>query len=88
MSLLSKYLKGWTFRTNRPVFEEGAEITAFITGYENGSAVARIGDTILTVPNAPQEAVGSRVRLEVESFDGNDHEGRATFVEIVGGGSF
>ncbi|WP_458206953.1 DUF7513 family protein [Haladaptatus sp. NG-SE-30] len=87
MSLLEKYTKGWSFRTNKPEFDMGEEIDVYVTGYRNGSAEARIGDTILDVDGAPAQAVDSRVRLRVEEFDSNDHTGRATFVEMIDGES-
>ncbi|WP_227375675.1 DUF7513 family protein [Haladaptatus halobius] len=86
--MIEKYLKGWTFRTNEPKFDTGEEIDAFITGYENGNAVARIGDTILHVDGVPAEAVDTRVLLRVEEFDTNDHTGRATFIESIDEGTF
>ncbi|WP_227355453.1 DUF7513 family protein [Haladaptatus salinisoli] len=88
MSILEKYTKGWTFRTNKPEFDAGEEIDAFITGYENGHAVARVGDTILRVDDVPADAIDTRVLLRVEEFDTNDHTGRATFIESIDGGTF
>lgn len=88
MSLLDKYLAGWSFRTNTPAFEPGQEITAFVTGYDGDSPVVRIGDTILRVADAPAEAVDARVRLKVESFDASDHTGTATYLERVGESAF
>lgn len=85
MSLLEKYLAGWTFRTSNPTFEVGQEIDVFLTDHRNGSAVARVGDTVLLVDDAPVTAVDDRVRLRVEAFDENDHTGQATFVESIDG---
>ncbi len=88
MSLLDKYLAGWTFRTNKPEFDSGEEIDVYLTKYENGTARARVGDTILNVEGAPRDALDTRVRLRVEEFDANDHEGRATFVKALDGETF
>ncbi|WP_224336711.1 DUF7513 family protein [Haloprofundus halobius] len=88
MSLLGKYLKGWSLRTTHPTFEAGQELSAFLTGYEGGVAVARIGDTRIRVPDAPDGMVDSRVRLRVTSFDPNEHVGEAEFVEKVGDSAF
>lgn len=88
MSLKDKYLAGWWFRTNKPSFEPGEEITAFVTGYDGDAPVARIGDTILRVEDAPADAMDTQVRLRVDSFDGNDHEGTATYLETVGESAF
>lgn len=89
MSLLKKYLKGWSFRTTRPTFEAGEEISVFITGSEDGSAIARIGDTKLRVQNVPDgEMIDTRVRLRVTQFNENDHVGEAEYVETVGESAF
>lgn len=88
MSLVRKYLKGWSFRTTHPTFAEGDEISVFITGYENGTPIARVGDTKLRIPNASEDLVDSRVRLRVTQFDENDHVGDAEFLEKVGESAF
>jgi hypothetical protein len=85
MSLLEKYLAGWSFRTNKPEFETGEEIDVYLTDQRNGTATARVGDTVLRVDGAPPGKVDDRVRLRVEEFDANDHTGRATFVEAIDG---
>ncbi|MCO8244420.1 MULTISPECIES: hypothetical protein [unclassified Haladaptatus] len=85
MSLLDKYLAGWSFRTSTPTFEVGEEIDVYLTGQRNGTATARVGDTILRVEGAPPGKVDDRVRLRVEEFDANEHRGRATFVETIDG---
>ncbi|QLG60408.1 DUF7513 family protein [Halorarum salinum] len=88
MSLFGKYLKGWQFRSANPSFEVGQELTAMITGTDGDTPVARVGDTILRVPDAPRTAVDKRVRLRVTEFDGNEHEGTAELVEVVGETTF
>lgn len=88
MSIREKYLAGWGFRTNKPDFEPGEEISAFVTGYDGDTPIARIGDTILRIEDAPENALDTRVRLRVEEFEGNDHHGTATYLETVGESSF
>ncbi|WP_266075435.1 DUF7513 family protein [Haladaptatus caseinilyticus] len=85
MSLFDKYTAGWTFRTNKPEFDTGEKIEVYLTDYKNGTALARVGDTLLHVEGAPQDALDTRVRLRVEEFDESDHEGRATFLEPIDG---
>ena len=88
MSLRKKYFAGLGFRTNKPSFEPGEEISAFVTGYEGDTPIVRVGDTILRVKGAPENALDTRVRLRVEEFDVNDHDGTATYLETVGQSSF
>lgn len=88
MSLLEKYTKGWSFRTNTPAFEEGDEISVYVTGIEDGTPVARIGDTKLRVTDAPSELVDKRVLLRVTSFDDDAHVGEAEYLEVVGESAF
>lgn len=101
MSLFDAFTEGWTFRTNEPTFEPGAEITAFVTGRESDGYVARIGDTILSLDQSDDgehggrnadggetDLLDTRVRLRVEEFDTNDHTGRATVLERLDEGAF
>jgi hypothetical protein len=88
MSRRRKFFAGVGFRTNKPDFEEGEEVTAFVTGYDGGTPIARVGDTVLRVEGAPADAVDARARLRVESFDDNDHVGTATYLERVGESAF
>ncbi|MXR21566.1 DUF7513 family protein [Halobacterium bonnevillei] len=88
MSLLDKYTKGWSFRTNKPSFSEGDEIAVFVTGMEDGTPIARIGDSKLRLPDAPAGLVDKRVLLRVTSFDDNNHLGEAEYVETVGESAF
>ncbi|WP_134670858.1 DUF7513 family protein [Halorussus marinus] len=88
MSLLEKYLAGIGFRTNTPAFESGQEISAFVTGYDGDTPIARIGDTVLRVEDAPADAVDARALLRVESFDDADHTGTATYLERTGESAF
>ena len=88
MSLRRKYFAGLAFRTNKPTFEPGEEISAFVTGTEGGAPVARVGDTILRIEGAPENALDTRVKLRVDEFDGIGHRGTATYLETVGESSF
>lgn len=89
MNFITKYLKGWSFRTNRPTFDSGQEITAVITGVDgNGVAIARIGDSKLQVENAPKTAIDARARLKVTTFDDAESTGTAEFLDVVGEGTF
>lgn len=88
MSRLGAFFKGWRFRTNRPTFEPGEEFKAFVTGYENGTGLVRLGDTVLRLTDATPDLVDTQVRLRVEEFDGNDHAGQATVLEELGGGAY
>jgi len=78
---MDHFFEGFGFRTNRPDFDVGDEIEVYVTGMNGTTPVARIGDTVLRVPDAPSDAVDKRVRLRVEEFDDNDHVGRATILE-------
>ncbi|WP_049898794.1 DUF7513 family protein [Halococcus agarilyticus] len=88
MSRLDALFEGVGFRTNRPTFEPGEEIAAFVTGYENGHALVRIGDTVFRLADATPDLVDTQVRLRVEEFDDNDHVGRATVLDEIGDSSF
>lgn len=86
MSRLDAFFKGWSFRTNKPTFEVGRELAAFVTGYdtEEDTALVRIGDTVLRIPDGSPDIVDTRVRLRVEEFDDADHTGRAIVLERIG----
>lgn len=88
MSLREKYLAGWWFRTNEPEFEPGEEVSAFVTGDDGEGPVARVGDTVLRIEDAPENSLDTRVRLRVDSFDADDNRGTATYLETVGHSSF
>lgn len=88
MSLLEKYTKGWSFRTNKPSFSAGDEISVFVTGTEAGTQIARVGDTKLRLPDAPDDIVDKRVVLRVTSFDDDSHVGEAEYLETVGESAF
>jgi len=78
-----KLFAGWTFRTNRPAYAAGDELTAFVTGYEDGVARVRIGDTIIELPDA-EGGLGDRlVRLRVTDFDAEESTGRGELLGVV-----
>jgi len=80
---LRKLFAGWTFRTNRPAYAEGDELTAFVTGYEDGVAQVRIGDTIVTLPDAKSGLADRLVRLRVTGFDAEESTGRGELLGVV-----
>ncbi|MBB6645963.1 DUF7513 family protein [Halobellus ruber] len=88
MSLLEKYTKGWSFRTNKPSFRAGEEISVFVTGVEADDPIARIGDTTLRIRGGSADLVDSRVLLRVTSFDDDSHTGEAEYLETVGESAF
>jgi hypothetical protein len=89
MSILEKYLAGWTFRSNKPSFDVGDEVELFVTGRENGAQIARVGDSKLRLDgDAPDGLLDKRVRLKVTSFDDGDHVGEAEYLESVGESAF
>lgn len=79
MTVLSKFLHGWQFRTATPSLETGAELTVQVTGYDRGegAAVARIGDTRLLIDGAGPDHVDGLARITVTEFDDEAHVGRA-----------
>lgn len=87
-SFLRKYLKGWTFRSTTPTYEPGEEVEVFLTGTRNDVPIARIGDTVVEVPDAPAGTVDSRVAVRITDFDASEHEGTAEFIEKVGESAF
>ena len=87
MSFLDTFLAGVGFRSSTPEFDPGEEITAFLTDYDHECCLARIGDTVLRVPDATEETVGMQARLRIESFDANDHTGEATVLDVLGEGA-
>lgn len=88
MSIFSKYLAGWTFRTSRPNFEPGAEIRVTVNGFEDGRGMARIGDSVLHIDECPRGAVDKRVMVHIDDWDTTDNTGEGTYLETVGESSF
>jgi hypothetical protein len=87
-AVLRTYLAGWGFRSATPAFDPGDEVELFLTGLREGRPVARVGDTVLSVPDADPDLVDSRVRLRIREFDPERHEGVATYLETVGESAF
>lgn len=88
MSFLTKYLAGWSFRTSHPTFDPDDEFTVVVTDMKDGMAVARIGDSMLHIQNAPASTVDNRVRVRVIEFDDEKHVGDAEFLKVVGEATF
>jgi hypothetical protein len=86
MSALSKFLRGWQFRTSTPGLETGAELSVQVTGYDDGegAAVARIGDTRLLIDGTSRDHVDKIAHVVVTEFDDGEHVGRARLREVVG----
>ena len=90
MSVFDKFLAGWSFRRSTPAYAAGDVIEVMVTGDGDrpGEVVARIGDSTLRIADAPADAVNTRVVVEVESWDGSAHAGRATYRKTVGESAF
>ncbi|MFB6110158.1 MAG: hypothetical protein ABEJ60_04700, partial [Halodesulfurarchaeum sp.] len=85
---IGKYLKGWSFRTGTPSFEEGNEFEMVLTEYdeEEGTVFARIGDSMLYLEGDMDESdVGKKVRAKITEFDENAHVGWAELLAVIGG---
>lgn len=88
MSVFDKFLAGWSFRDSTPAYDPGDAIEVMVTGEGDGGHVARIGDSTLRIEDAPDDAVNTRVIVDVESWDGATHTGRATYRKTVGESAF
>ena len=88
MSLLGKYFTGWRFRSSRPSFEPGDEISVFVAESNGNAGHAYVGDTHLIVEGAGPETVEKRVRVRITEFDGTESTGRGEFLEVVGESSY
>ena len=77
MSHLDAFTKGWSFRTSTPDFEPGQEITAFVTGHDDGTHVVRIGDTVLSLDDIDDAENGDGDR----SSDGNGTGGETNLLD-------
>lgn len=77
---------GIGFRTNRPVYEPGAEFEAYVTGADGDDALVRIGDTVirLAADGNARALLDRRVRLRVTKFDADRHAGRGELLEELG----
>lgn len=88
MSIMEKWLAGWSFRTRYPDYEPGETIEVMVTGMTDGKAKARIGDSILRIKDAPEGSENMRVLVEIEEWDTEDHIGEGTYLETVGESAF
>jgi hypothetical protein len=88
MSVMEKWLAGWTFRTAKPDYEAGEEIEVMVTSMQGDTAKARIGDSVLRISGAPGDALNTRVLVEVDEWDSEDHIGEGTYLETVGESAF
>ncbi|ADJ15181.1 hypothetical protein HacjB3_08990 [Halalkalicoccus jeotgali B3] len=90
MSFLSKYFKGWSFRTTHPTLAPGTEVNVFLAEYDpdEEAGLALVGDTRLYVSGAESDHVGRRVRVAVKEFRPDDSVGYGEFVRVVGESSY
>ncbi|APE95831.1 DUF7513 family protein [Halodesulfurarchaeum formicicum] len=88
MSVLEKWLAGWTFRTAKPDYEPGEKIEVMVTSMQNGKAKARIGDSVLRIKEVPEDGLNTRVMVKVDEWDTEDHIGEGTYLETVGESAF
>lgn len=90
MSLLDKYLRGWSFRTSSPVLQPGSEIDIFLAEYDRGqeAAIAYVGDTRLYVDDVAPDHIGRQVRVAVREFKPDESVGYGEFIEVVGESSY
>lgn len=86
--MTNAFVAGFGFRTKTPSFEVDTEIECMVTGETDEGYLARIGDTILTVDDAPPNAVDTIVRVRVTAFDEDSHRGTAEYLKTVGESSF
>lgn len=72
-------LSGWQFRTRYPSFQEGQQVTAYVTGYdeETGEGEIRVGDSLLRVKDLDPERLDEMVSVRVTEFDSTSGVGRA-----------
>jgi hypothetical protein len=79
-----KLLAGWTFRTSTPDYEVGDQLTAFVTGRSGSTPIVRIGDTVISLPDAGTDGslVDKRVELRVTEFDPQTHEGAGELLTV------
>jgi len=101
MSVFDKFLAGWSFRGSTPDYAAGDVLEVMVTGEaggrggeggggagEAGGHVARIGDSTLRIEGAPDDAINTRIIVDVESWDDAAHSGRATYRKTVGESAF
>ncbi|ADQ67409.1 hypothetical protein GL213_09160 [Halogeometricum borinquense] len=83
MSLLEQLTAGLRFRTTKPTYDAGDELTAFVTGANGSTLLVRVGDSVIELPDEDPSLVDGTVRFEVESFDKSTHRGRGKLLEVV-----
>jgi len=90
VSVFDKFLAGWSFRGSTPDYAAGDILEVMVTGEgtRSGEVVARIGDSTLRIEGAPDDAINTRVVVDVESWDDSAHTGRATYRKTVGESAF
>ena len=93
MSVFDKFLAGWSFRASTPDYAAGDVLEVMVTGVAGGAGeaktpVARIGDSTLRIEGAPDDAINTRIIVDVESWDDAAHSGRATYRKTVGKSAF
>lgn len=88
MSFVDKYMSGWKLRTSTPDYDVGETIEVMVTSMHDGTAKARIGDSILRIADAPGNSLNMRVLVEIEEWDDEDHIGEGTYLETVGESAF
>ena len=100
MSVFDKFLAGWSFRGSTPDYAAGDVLEVMVTGEgggagegggsagEGGDHVARIGDSTLRIEGAPEDAINTRIIVDVDSWDDSAHAGRATYRKTVGESAF
>jgi len=88
MSRFEKFLAGLSLRSSTPSYEPGDVIEVMVTGDARGETVARIGDSTLRIEGAPDDALNTRVRVAVETWDETAHRGTGSYRETVGESAF
>lgn len=84
---MRKFLAGFGFRTSTPVFSEGQELSAFVTGHSGDTSLIRVGDSVIRLPGESIEP-DTRVRVRVTRFDTSTHEGEGELLAVEGDGAF
>ncbi|MFP4171442.1 MAG: hypothetical protein ACLFV4_00870 [Candidatus Hydrogenedentota bacterium] len=79
---MKKLFATWRFRSSKPAFEAGQVVSLYITGFEldTNVAVARVGDSILTVHGAHPADIDCLVQLRVDDFDHDQSTGAAQLI--------
>ena len=78
MSRLGAFLAGVGFRTSKPTYSPGDELTVIVTSRDGEDALVRIGDTVLRLPGAADDVtVDEEARIRVTAFDADNATGEA-----------